>query len=1238
MCMRKNTKKRKRFFAVAIALAMAISLLPGTAFAEVSTADTLWTPDGQGVDTIMDTNTDTETQNLGENSVTGDGEIMSAEDGTESDPDISGTESDPTEEGGDETTGDQEGAILDETSEVTILSSNTLLAEDETENLAQQTGEAKIGKTTYGTLKMAMEAALKNDYPDVVEIVSETVTAVEGVLLRENDALQDKNGNIYYGISSGATISVAANGAVTLKSGNLWVKAAEDAEDAETAVTVESWGYSYAITGDVYGVGSGSQIDVTNNLPGVLLGGEAEIPSLGCAELDVDTGKTARYSGASFTDGVAMLGKNGDGTTTAMISACTVTGTNVEITTDRKTKEESDNLITIDQGGRIALLGGKGEVSGIAENATMDVLIGSSEVAVGIPRGKTYTIDVDKKTISGIGQSESVTIGGVVYTSGAANGSFSPDEGKLTNTEDTAEVPANTGMSITLGNETIVTVPSTNTDKVTIAKTADGGTVTVAKAGDSFTVNGKTYTAASDNVIFGIDGSGNVTLTSGSVKIGDGVSVIGGGSGKTIGNPENSSGDTITVTTDGTAGKDIVTIATNGGKATIDGVEYQAMLANTKLTVDSDGNLTLNSGNTVLPTGKTLSVQGVTVTNTGSKEVQISADGQVIVSKEGTAKIGEAAITGLNTKLRFSIANGTTTVNLVNNATITIDGMKYIGGQSGNDTLTISTETGKVTDMSCGIDPSALTEDFHYALKKGQSVTIGKYVYTATNDEDAEDNGVVIQGRGVGKNPIVVLKTSVVTVALTANQDTKTTYTAILNGDTKFTMAASDTNTKRIELLDNGKAESEYSVSNSALVFLDGETYTVNGVTYQGTKSTTAEQLAYWVVYGTRTEDSETLMSNAIFLTRGTKVTVTMNNGDSVQTLGFVGDEKFETVIPFIAKNNGASILVDGAAEEKAEEYSAVISGNGSTLTAIENTGVITGYWVSKESTSSGGGGGGGGGGGAASAETFSVHTGSTKNGSVSVNPSNAEKGKTVTVTVTPYAGYKLGTLTVTDGSKNAVKTEKTSETVYTFVMPATGVTVDATFTAVSAESTETTESVTETKTSNFRDVSAEDFYHDAVVWAKENGITGGITADTFGPNASCTRAQMITFLWRVAGSPTPQSTKTDFVDLDVNGYYYQAVLWGSEQGIVKGTSRTTFSPNQAVTRGQMVSFLWRKAGTPTASSRVTFADVPEDSYYANAIAWAAENGITKGTGNNTFSPDADCTRGQIVTFLYRQR
>ena len=244
-------------------------------------------------------------------------------------------------------------------------------------------------------------------------------------------------------------------------------------------------------------------------------------------------------------------------------------------------------------------------------------------------------------------------------------------------------------------------------------------------------------------------------------------------------------------------------------------------------------------------------------------------------------------------------------------------------------------------------------------------------------------------------------------------------------------------------------------------------------------------------------------------------------------------------------------------------------------------------------------------------------------NGSVSVTPSSASKGTTVTITVKPNDGYELDKLTVTDKDGNRLSISDKGNGKYTFTMPSGKVSVDASFAAIQT-------------VASFRDVKASDYFYDAVQWAVEKGITEGTSANTFSPNASCTRAQMVTFLWRAAGSPAPKSASNPFRDVRSTDYYYNAVLWAVENGITSGTGADTFSPTATVTRGQTVTFLYRAAGSPAVGGNAGFSDVNANDYYNSAVAWAAQNGITGGTGNGKFSPKADCTRGQIVTLLYR--
>ena len=255
---------------------------------------------------------------------------------------------------------------------------------------------------------------------------------------------------------------------------------------------------------------------------------------------------------------------------------------------------------------------------------------------------------------------------------------------------------------------------------------------------------------------------------------------------------------------------------------------------------------------------------------------------------------------------------------------------------------------------------------------------------------------------------------------------------------------------------------------------------------------------------------------------------------------------------------------------------------------------------------------------------TYPITVKSAKNGDVTASHKSAAKGTTITLTVDPDKGYVLDTLTGLDGKDKEIKlTEKNGK--YTFTMPASKVTVAATFKASAP-----------TGKNPFVDVPAGSYYEDAVIWAVDKGITTGTSATTFNPNGICTRAQAVTFLWRAAGSPAAKSAVMPFADVKAGSYYYDAVLWAVEQGITKGTSDTTFSPDATCSRAQIVAFLWRSEKSPAAGTANPFADVKSTAYYADAVLWAVKEDITKGTTSTTFSPDADCTRAQIVTFLYR--
>ena len=273
----------------------------------------------------------------------------------------------------------------------------------------------------------------------------------------------------------------------------------------------------------------------------------------------------------------------------------------------------------------------------------------------------------------------------------------------------------------------------------------------------------------------------------------------------------------------------------------------------------------------------------------------------------------------------------------------------------------------------------------------------------------------------------------------------------------------------------------------------------------------------------------------------------------------------------------------------------------------------------------SSGGGGGGGGGGSVSIPDTKIPTGIYEHGTVTVSPESASKGDTVTITVTPDKGYTLESLTVLDKDGKALALTDKGGGRYTFVMPAGKITVKAVFMDDN------------TMLNFFTDVHAEDYYYDAVLWAAQEGVTGGTSDTLFAPNAGCTRAQAVTFLWRAAGSPEPK-TLSSFADVPADAYYAKAVAWAVENNVAKGVSETLFAPNAGCTRAQIVTFLWRAQQSPASGGENPFADVPAAAYYYNAVLWAVENDVAKGVSETAFAPNDNCTRAQIVTMIYRCR
>ena len=463
-----------------------------------------------------------------------------------------------------------------------------------------------------------------------------------------------------------------------------------------------------------------------------------------------------------------------------------------------------------------------------------------------------------------------------------------------------------------------------------------------------------------------------------------------------------------------------------------------------------------------------------------------------------------------------------------------------------------------------------------------------------------------------GRVTILKAGTTVITATATGTADYETAFA-------NYTLTVDK---KPIAIPVEDTTDFTYNGSEQTYTLVEDEAYTITG-----NVQTNANEAGYTVTAAlkdtdnTQWADGTTADKTYSFIIKKAVVTITVKDqtayvgdaapaldGESYTVAGLIEGETLTTA-PTVAYVGDPDMTKAG---ETAIRASGASAGENYTITYVD--GKLT---VSARPSSGGGGG--------SSAPTYPVNTPSkaNNNGSVSSNVKNAAKGSTVTITVKPDAGYKLDGLTVTDSKGNALKLTDKGNGVYTFTMPDGKVEVSAAFAEETAE-----------VTSPFADVATDAYYFEAVKWAAENGITGGKGNGLFGSNDPCTRGQIVTFLWRAAGSPEPTSMAT-FTDVAADSYCAKAVAWAVENGITLGTTDTTFSPNASCTRAQGMTFLFR-AVKASATGTPAFSDVASSAYYAQAVKWATDNGITNGIGNGLFGSNHPCTRAQIVTFLWR--
>ena len=681
--------------------------------------------------------------------------------------------------------------------------------------------------------------------------------------------------------------------------------------------------------------------------------------------------------------------------------------------------------------------------------------------------------------------------------------------------------------------------------------------------------------------------------------------------------PKNISGMTVTLsdsTKEYSGSAQTVTVSSVGALAASDydvsGATSGTNVGNYTVTVTGKGNYTGTASATWKITPKAITISGATATNRGyakdDKSVVISG---VTFSGATLTKDTDYTVTGV-----MDDANAGTGKSV--NVTVVLTNSNY---SLANATATTTVDIAKASAQTL----SDITDSFKYTVTSGE-----KAIGTAGMPADA---GTLEYVKGTES------KTGSVTVSSWAvDANGKVTYT--LSGG-----AENDTITLPVTIKSTNYADSVVNVkltltakdgqaalnitSGTTVVYGNTLNLTVSGgsgtgaVTYTVTNGTGEATVSGNVLTATKAGEVTVVATKAgdddYNEVSSTPVTITISKATPTGTPGYTAITTSGKTLGDAALTVGTITPADGTITWDLGDAQTVSANTAYawTYTPADTTnynvltGTIKPYVVSA-------------GGGSGSVATYAIVVEDSDNGEITASKKSASKGTDITLTVKADEGYELDTLKVLDKNGDKVKVTKKGDK-YTFEMPASKVTVEATFAKIEVEPT-------------FDDVAEDAYYFDAVEWAVEEGITSGTSATTFSPNATCTRAQAVTFLWRAAGSPEPKSTEMPFVDVAADAYYYDAVLWAVENGITSGTSATTFSPNNDCTRAQIVTFLWRSEKSPAADSVNPFADVAAEAYYFDAVLWAVENGVTAGTTATTFSPNNNCTRAQIVTFLYR--
>ena len=1144
------------------------------------------------------------------------------------------------------------------------------MAEGETANVA------KVGDTEHTTLQAAIDAASSGAEVKLIADTNENVTIGKNITL-------DLGGKTLTNTNAGkATLTVAAGATATVKNGsivggtghyniavgtkavpggNLTLEGVTATAGNNDSSMIDNWGTltikSGTYTGGLNVVKSeeGSTLNINGGkftldyapssgyTATILVYGDTTItggefiqnakPKWGNPQV-VMTGVVEGYTAITkITGGTFTNKKSGDNIFHGLGKA---TSDNFEVSGGTFNKSISDGYCAdgfiptknadgtygVKEGKYVAAVGSKkyetladairlaarGKTVKLLDDVTLDA-------AVKVPAGKTVTLDLNGKALS---TSENAADNTKHYYAIDNYGTFTLQD---SSTEQSGEIRARGienfgGGKMVIKSGKIVAVDANGGAAIwNLADlTIEGGTFVtehVGASGDTYgpgcvynnagtlTINGGTFTSANKRTYAVVSKSGAVTIepaagknveisgAHGGLGIDGGTATIKGGS--------YASSEYYGLYVSNDAGTAEVTVT--GG--TFDGNKYAVLIG-------SDGAGSVNS---------TLKIEGGTFNkpihaqeNTGTGAIQVSGG---LFSSDVTKYCAEGLMAVTNTD---STTNTTYpyTIGEVPSASVTdIEEHTEAGATDGSvgsgvadaDRAAAATVASSVNADETGLENAAGTVTVTDTEKKTAIQQL-----LADNQIELNDDGTV-KGDNV---TITIIKQPYLDVEVTALDSTAKELSLTIEPKYNLLATTNKTNESMTVVVSTGNALTVTGEMEVKLALPNGFAAAGNKLSIKHTKGNGT------VEYYTGTVSEESSKLYVTFTTKGFSPFTISAPAASI------GETMYPTLAEAIAKAaNGNTVKLEKNCEESVTvsgksltidknnyvyDFTNVTVDSNSTKTENGDTLTITYTAPSSSSGSSG----------------YYVSTPSkTEHGTVTVSPKSASKGDTVTVTVKPDSGYVLETLTVTDKNGNELTLKDKGNGKYTFTMPAGKVEVKATFMEDNS------------MLNFFYDVPNNAYFYEAVKWAVKNGITTGVGNDLFAPEQPCTRAQIVTFLWRAAGSPEPKGAASGMTDVVSGSYYEKAVAWAIENGITTGTTTSTFSPDATCTRAQAVTFLARALNAKAASA-AEFSDVPTDSYFADAVAWAAANGVTEGIGGGLFGSDNDCTRGQIVTFLYR--